>query len=83
MGLPRLGRRSRLTVDEPSRRRRIVALLVALAALAMALAFGAGAAVLLVLAVAVIAGVVYSLATVGDWMQAWGRRAGDSERRQR
>jgi hypothetical protein len=67
-----------------SPRLRTVALLVAAAAVvAVAVAFGIDAAILLLLLLVVVAGVVYSLATVGDWMQAWGRRSGDSERRRR
>jgi hypothetical protein len=67
-----------------SPRLRTVALLVAAAAVvAVAVAFGIDAAILLLVLLVVVAGVVYSLATVGDWMQAWGRRSGDSERRRR
>ena len=67
-----------------SPRLRTVALLVAAAAVvAVAVAFGIDAAILLLVLLVVVVGVVYSLATVGDWMQAWGRRSGDSERRRR
>jgi hypothetical protein len=65
-------------------RLRTVVLLVATAAVvAVAVAFGIGAAVLLLVFLGLMAGVVYSLVTVGDWMQAWGRRSGDSGRRRR
>jgi hypothetical protein len=67
-----------------SPRLRTVALLVAAAAVvAVAVAFGIDAAIPLLVLLVVVVGVVYSLATVGDWMQAWGRRSGDSERRRR
>jgi hypothetical protein len=65
-------------------RLRTVALLLAAAAVvAVGVGFGFDAAVLLLVLLIVVAGVVYSLATVGDWMQAWGRRSGESERRRR
>jgi hypothetical protein len=63
--------------------RRVALVAAAAAVVAMAAAFGIGAAILLLLVLVVVGGVVYSLATVGDWMQAWGRRAGDSEPRRR
>ncbi len=61
---------------------RVVGLLGLAAVLAaVAVAWGLGSAILLLVLVVVMAGVVYSLATVGDWMQAWGRRSGDLDRR--
>jgi preprotein translocase subunit SecY len=61
---------------------RVVALVAVAAVLAaVAVAWGIGSAIVLLVLVVVMAGVVYSLATVGDWMHAWGRRSGDLDRR--
>jgi hypothetical protein len=65
-------------------RARTLALVVSgIAVVAVAVLFGIDWAAFVVLVLVVTGGFAYSAATIGDWIQAWGRRSGESSRRRR
>jgi len=73
---------SRSKVSMPQLRR-IALVCGATVIVAIAAIFGIDWAALVVLLLVLAVGFAYSAATAGDWMKAWGRRSGDSDRRHR
>ena len=51
--------------------------------MAIAVGFGVDWAAFVVLLLVVTGGFAYSAATIGNWIQAWGRRSGESSHRRR